>query len=70
MPSSDRAPVSREGYYRRRTLVILVVIAVAVLSFFAGKYYGGRTYIQPVNPPASGQPAADHAGIPPDSLPH
>ena len=55
--------------------MLIVVIFVIVVSFFAGKWYGGKrnTYISEPVPPASSLPAQngeDRAGVPPDSLGH
>jgi hypothetical protein len=55
---------------RRRLTILIVVIFVAVLSFFAGRHSWRRPYIQQdVN---NSQPAdpSGREGIPPDSLPH
>lgn len=55
-------------YNRRRYVMLIVIIFVIVLSFFAGKWYNHKTYINPETPAAT-QPGSDRAGIPPDSLP-
>ena len=57
-------------YNKRRVMVLMVVVLVIVLSFFAGRYsINTKTYIQPSNQ-TTGQTGSDRAGIPPDSLPH
>ncbi len=58
------------SFNRRRIMVVMVVVLVVVLSFFAGKHYGNKSYINPQSPAAAGQVGSDRAGIPPDSLPH
>lgn len=69
MPSSDLKPAPGTRYNRRRVVVFIVILFVAVISFFAGRFAGGKTYIQPANIPSSAQPGSDRANIPPDSLP-
>ncbi|HEV2353840.1 MAG TPA: hypothetical protein VGR89_06335 [Puia sp.] len=55
-------------FNRRRLAVVIVVIFIAVLSFFAGRLFGHVNYIEPTG---TGQhPNSDRAGIPPDSLKH
>jgi len=53
-------------------MVLIVVVFVVVLSFFAGFYYGKRpSYIQTGNPAVRQYPGSDKVGIPPgppDSL--
>lgn len=54
--------------------MLIVVIFIIVMSFFAGKWYGRqrRTYIQEPVPSGTTPPAKngeDRAGVPPDSLP-
>jgi hypothetical protein len=61
-------------YNRRRYVMLIVVIFIIVMSFFAGKWYGRqrRTYIQEPVPSGTTPPAKngeDRAGVPPDSLP-
>ena len=67
---SERNPGPVYPYNRRRVVMLIVIVFVVVLSFFAGKHYGSKTYMQPVNSPNTGQPGADRASIPPDSLAH
>jgi hypothetical protein len=63
-------------YNRRRYVVLIVVLFIIVISFFAGKWYGGRRgpgIPEPVPAANSSQPAPngeDRAGVPPDSLSH
>ena len=55
-------------FNRRRLAVVIVVIFIAVISFFAGRRYGHVNYLEPTG---SGQhPNSDKTGIPPDSLRH
>jgi hypothetical protein len=76
MPNPDKYPgapgAPRGRYNRRRVMVLIVVIFVVVLSFFAGRYFGNKpSYIQPGNPAARQYPGSDRVGIPPgppDSL--
>jgi hypothetical protein len=49
--------------------MLIVIIFVIVLSFFAGKWYNHKTYMSP-EAPAATQPGSDRSGIPPDSLAH
>jgi hypothetical protein len=58
-----------ERYNRRRYVMLIVIIFVVVLSFFAGKWYSRRSYISPENPGAV-TPGSDRKGVPPDSLAH
>ncbi|HVU53664.1 MAG TPA: hypothetical protein VHD83_01355 [Puia sp.] len=55
---------------RRRVMIVIVVVFVAILSFFAGKYSRGRIYTgtQDTNTGTTG--SEDRAGVPPDSLHH
>jgi hypothetical protein len=55
---------------QRRLTVLIVVIFIAVLSFFAGRHTGHRPYTQ--QDVTNGQPSdpSGREGIPPDSLPH
>jgi hypothetical protein len=62
-------PDQFERYNRRRYVMLIVIVFVVVLSFFAGRWYNHKTYISPENPGAIG-PGSDRKGIPPDSLPH
>ena len=62
-------------YNRRRYVMLIVVIFVIVMSFFAGKWYGDRRRSKVPEPvsPAATSPAPngeDRAGVPPDSLSH
>jgi hypothetical protein len=50
--------------------MLIVIVFVIVVSFFAGKWYGHKTYITPDNSGAAMQPGTERTGIPPDSLPH
>lgn len=75
MPNPDRSPgalhTPRGRYNRRRVMVLIVVVFVVVLSFFAGRYFGNKpAYIQPGNPAVQQYPGSDKVGIPPDSLSH
>ena len=76
MPNPDThpgAPDTAHGRYnRRRVMVLIVVVFVVVLSFFAGRHFGNKPdYIQPGNPATRQYPGSDKVGIPPgapDSL--
>jgi hypothetical protein len=76
MPNPDNhpgAPVTPRGRFnRRRVMVLVVVVFVVVLSFFAGRYFGNKpNYIQPGDPAVKQYPGSDRVGIPPsppDSL--
>ena len=54
--------------------MLIVVLFVVVLSFFAGKWYSRRNSVMIRETPAQGTspqaPTDDRAGIPPDSLHH
>jgi hypothetical protein len=70
MQNPDNTPRGR--FNRRRVMVLMVVVFVVVLSFFAGRHFGNKpAYIQTGNPGALQHPGSDRAGIPPgppDSL--
>ena len=68
MQNPETTPRGR--FNRRRVMVLMVVVFVVVLSFFAGRFSGSdrKTYIQLENPAAAQHPGSDRAGIPPDSL--
>jgi hypothetical protein len=56
---------------KRRLMVIIVLIFIVILSFFAGRYSVRRPYMgtEEINTAMPGSP--DHReGIPPDSLHH
>jgi hypothetical protein len=75
MPNPDKhagAPETPYGRFnRRRIMVLIVVVFVIVLSFFAGRHFGKKPdYIQTGDPALRQYPGSDRVGIPPDSLPH
>jgi hypothetical protein len=55
---------------KRRLTVIIVVIFIIVLSFFAGRYSVHKPYMGSEDINSGMPPPSDRAGIPPDSLHH
>jgi len=62
----------RGRYNRRRLVVLMVIVFVVVLSFFAGRVTSrSKMYIQTGNPTLLQHPGSERTGIPPgppDSL--
>jgi len=51
-------------------MIIIVVVFVVILSFFAGRYSRGKVYTGTQDTNTGTTSSKDRAGIPPDSLPH
>jgi hypothetical protein len=62
-------PDNSRSFNKRRLVVLIVVVFLIVLSFFAGQHYGRHADILPQDPGTT-RPGSDRQGIPPDSLPH